>query len=140
MVDFAYSVHTQLGNEMTVALVNGRLVPPSYVLSHGEVVEIKREAKVTCNTIKRHEQWLGLIRTRSAKMKIKQFIREHAHLVQKKTGGACADKQLLDDGEWLGRIHSNGVSLHVLTSNITYHTVNPLFWSVSHATPHLRLR
>jgi hypothetical protein len=64
VVDFAYSVHTQLGNEMTVALVNGRLVPPSYQLSNGEVVEIKREPRITQGAVKRHEQWMGIVRTK----------------------------------------------------------------------------
>jgi GTP pyrophosphokinase len=80
VVDFAYSVHTQLGNEMRAALVNGRLVAPSYVLSNGEVVEVKRESVVTPSTVRRHQQWIGLVHTRSAKLKIKQFVKEHVHL------------------------------------------------------------
>ncbi len=81
MVDFAYSVHTSLGNEMTVALVNGRFVPPSYVLSNGEVVEIKRDSRVTASGVRRHEQWASLVATKTAKLKLRAFVREHAHLL-----------------------------------------------------------
>ena len=65
---------------MRAALVNGRLVAPSYVLSNGEVVEVKRESVITPSTVRRHQQWVGLVHTRSAKLKIKQFVKDHAHL------------------------------------------------------------
>ncbi|KAI8475534.1 MAG: hypothetical protein J3K34DRAFT_365587 [Monoraphidium minutum] len=88
VVDFAYSVHTQLGNEMRAALVNGRLVAPSYVLSNGEVVEVRREASpaVTPSMVRRHEQWVGFVRTRTAKLKIKAFLKEHARRQRRPCG------------------------------------------------------
>ena len=90
VVDFAYSVHTRLGNEMRAALVNGRLVAPSYVLSNGEVVEVRREpaaAAATPSMVRRHEQWVGFVRTRTAKLKIKAFLKEHARR-QRRSGGS----------------------------------------------------
>jgi len=65
---------------MRAGLVNGRLVAPSYVLSNGEVVEVRRDTapSVTPSMVRRHEQWVGFVRTRTAKLKIKQFLKDHA--------------------------------------------------------------
>ncbi len=41
VVDFAYTIHTQLGNEMGFAKVNGRVVNAQYTLNNGEVVEVR---------------------------------------------------------------------------------------------------
>ena len=50
MVDFAFSIHTQLGHKMLAAKVNGRLVNPKHQLSNGEVVEILRDHRNQVNT------------------------------------------------------------------------------------------
>jgi hypothetical protein len=45
VVDFAYTIHTQLGNEMGFAKVNGRVVNAQYTLKNGEVVEVRRACR-----------------------------------------------------------------------------------------------
>ena len=56
VVDFAYHVHTDVGNQMVAAKVNGKVVSPSYVLSNAEVVQIIRYKKRPNNgDISRHK-------------------------------------------------------------------------------------
>lgn len=113
-MDFAYSVHTQLGNEMRAALVNGRLVAPSYVLSNGEVVEVRREPSpaVTPSMVRRHEQWVGFVRTRTAKLKIKAFLKEHALGRRQRRpgggGGSGSDSSCDDEDEACGAEDGGG--------------------------------
>lgn len=56
MVDFAYHVHTDVGNNMTSAKVNGALVAPDYELNNAEVVEIIQNFdQVTTQDVLRHK-------------------------------------------------------------------------------------
>lgn len=78
VVDFAYAIHTGLGREMVGAMVNGRIVQPGYVLSNGDVVEIKKDDSLSIPAaVRRHQQWLQVVTTKSAKLKIKQFLKEN---------------------------------------------------------------
>ncbi|CAA0843304.1 Putative GTP diphosphokinase RSH1- chloroplastic [Striga hermonthica] len=81
VVDYAYMIHTEIGNNMLAAKVNGNIVSPTHVLANAEVVEI-----VTYNGLSsksafhRHKQWLQHAKTRSARHKIMKFLKEQATL------------------------------------------------------------
>ncbi|XP_020399529.1 putative GTP diphosphokinase RSH1, chloroplastic isoform X1 [Zea mays] len=90
VVDYAYLIHTEIGNKMIAAKVNGNLVSPIHVLANAEVVEIitydvsiplldhmKLSSKYA---FQRHQQWLQHAKTRSARHKIMKFLREQAAL------------------------------------------------------------
>jgi GTP diphosphokinase / guanosine-3',5'-bis(diphosphate) 3'-diphosphatase len=69
-VDFAYSVHTDVGHQCVRAKVNGRLVPLNYQLKNGDTVEI-------ITSVKHHpsRDWLKFVKTSRAKTKILQWIK-----------------------------------------------------------------
>ncbi|HZS34590.1 MAG TPA: bifunctional (p)ppGpp synthetase/guanosine-3',5'-bis(diphosphate) 3'-pyrophosphohydrolase [Methylomirabilota bacterium] len=69
-IDFAYAVHTQVGNRCAGARVNGKLVPLRHVLRQGDIVEI-----VTSPTQKPSRDWLKVVRSTRARSKIKQWLR-----------------------------------------------------------------
>ena len=71
VLDFAYSIHSEVGNKCIAAKVNHQLVPLSYALKSGDQVEIITSGKQTPN-----EEWLNYVRTARAKGIIKEYVRE----------------------------------------------------------------
>ena len=68
-VDFAYAIHTGIGNKCRGAKVNGRIVPLDYKLKNGQVVEI-----LTGTTEQPNRYWLSFVVTSTAKARIKQWF------------------------------------------------------------------
>ncbi|KAK4482156.1 hypothetical protein RD792_009297 [Penstemon davidsonii] len=81
VIDYAYMIHTEIGNKMVAAKVNGNLVSPMHVLTNAEVVEIITYNGLSSKSaFQRHKQWLRHAKTRSARHKIMKFLREQAAL------------------------------------------------------------
>ena len=69
-VDFAYRIHTKVGDQCVGALVNGVMVPLNTVLANGDMVEIKTSR----TSVGPSEGWLDFVASNSAKSAIKKFI------------------------------------------------------------------
>ncbi|CAI9105387.1 OLC1v1004298C1 [Oldenlandia corymbosa var. corymbosa] len=81
IIDYAYMIHTEIGNRMVAAKVNGNLVSPLHRLANAEVVEIITYNGLSSKSaFQRHKQWLQHAKTRSARHKIMKFLREQATL------------------------------------------------------------
>lgn len=70
-VDFAYAIHSDVGNNCVGAKVNGRIVPLKYQLQNGEVVEILTQSGHSPS-----KDWLAFVKTGKARSKIKHFVSE----------------------------------------------------------------
>jgi GTP pyrophosphokinase len=69
-VDFAYLIHTEVGNQCVGAKVNGRIVPLQYELKTGDTVEISTSKKSHPS-----KDWLNFVKTVKARSRIRQWIK-----------------------------------------------------------------
>jgi guanosine-3',5'-bis(diphosphate) 3'-pyrophosphohydrolase len=69
-VDFAYAIHTEVGDHCVGAKVNGKIVPLKHPVESGDTIEI-----LTSPTQTPHKDWLKFVRTSRAKTKIKHWIK-----------------------------------------------------------------
>jgi len=82
VVDFAYHIHTDIGNTMVAARVNGKIVPAEHRLANAEVVEvITYKGPANANIVRRHRQWLDAAQTKSARHKILKFLKDNSGLM-----------------------------------------------------------
>ena len=72
VLDFAYNVHTELGNHCMGAKVNYKVVPIEHILHPSDQVEI-----ITSKIIHPKEEWLKLVKTSKASSEIKKYIKEY---------------------------------------------------------------
>jgi guanosine-3',5'-bis(diphosphate) 3'-pyrophosphohydrolase len=89
-VDFAYRVHTEVGHRCIGAKVNGRMVPLDYELRNGEIVEI-------LTTKAPHgpsRDWLGFVKSASAKERIRKWFKSQAREENVAKGRDLLEKEL----------------------------------------------
>ena len=86
-VDFAYAVHTELGNACVAAKVNGRVVPLRTVLRNGDQVEIQQAKNQTPSPT-----WENFVATGKARSAIRRFIRQ-----QRRSQYVELGRQILDN-------------------------------------------
>src|SRR5438445_1383727 len=98
-VDFAYSIHTDVGHQCVGAKVNGQMVPLRHPLSNGDVVEIA--------TQKGHgpsRDWLSCVRTSRARSKIRQWINLNERKQAKEVGRRLIEREARQAGVSLRKI------------------------------------
>ena len=90
-LDFAYAVHTNIGNSTIGAKINGKLAPLDNSIKNGDQIEIIRS-----NGKLPQKSWLNFCKTGKAKSQIKKFLRDYEELEFEKLGKEILTKILLD--------------------------------------------
>jgi GTP pyrophosphokinase len=90
-IDFAYRIHTNLGNTCVGATVNGRIVPLSYELQTSDICSI-RTSKTSFGP---SEDWLNICKTVNAKHKIKAFLNKQNKDILIQQGKDSVEKELV---------------------------------------------
>lgn len=107
-LDFAYAVHTDVGNKCVGAKVNGKIVPLKHRLKSGDTVEI-----LTSPSQSPSKDWLKIVRSSRAKAKIRSFIKEQERDRAHELGREILDKALKSFGHTLNRLEKSGDLLKV---------------------------
>ena len=113
ILDFAYDIHSDIGNKCIGAKVNNRLVPLSYQLQNGDQLEIITSAKQ-----KPHDEWLRIVGTARARQKIKSALNEER-------------KQIAQDGKEILERKFKKHNIRMISENVT---ALERFYGISSAT------
>src|SRR5215469_13714036 len=98
-VDFAYSIHTEVGNECVGAKVNGQIVPLRHVLTNGDVVEI-----ITQKGHGPSRDWLKFVHTSRSRSKIRHWINLHEREEATTVGRRLLEREARNCGMSLKKI------------------------------------
>jgi GTP pyrophosphokinase len=102
-VDFAYTIHSEIGEHCVGAKVNGKLVPLRYRLKNGDTIEI-----LTSPHSHPSKDWLTFVKTSRATARIRQFIRQAEHRRSIEIGREVAEREFRRFGVTLNKIHKGG--------------------------------
>ncbi len=117
-IDFAYSIHSDVGNHMVGAKVNGRIVTFDYVLQNGDIVEI-RTSKSSPGPSR---DWLNIVKSGSARTKIKQWYKK-----ERREENVLRGLEMLED-----ELKRNELSLEDVQGE---EIMTPVLKRLSYATP-----
>ena len=126
VIDFAFRIHSEVGYKMSGAKVNGKIVPNSYILQTGEIVEI-----LTANTHGPSRDWLKVCKTSQAKNKINQWFKRERRDENIEHGKELIEKEL----RRLGNTHAQLFKpewVEPMTRRYGFQSVDDLYASVGY--------
>ncbi len=122
-LDFAFSIHTEVGLRCRGAKVNGKLRPISYILSSGDQVEI-----ITANQQKPNIRWLDFVVTARARSRIKAALKEENKEI------ATEGKEILARKLRSLKLPNNEKTIHELTHYLKLKTSFDLFYRIGNGS------
>jgi GTP pyrophosphokinase len=126
-IDFAYSIHSAVGNSMIGAKVNGRIVPFSTQLNNGDICEI-----LTSKSAKGPSRdWMALCKSNEARNKIRQWFKKERRAENILTGRASFDSELKRSGYTMAQITEQEV-LPRLLKKIQYNSLDDLYAAIGY--------
>ena len=126
-IDFAYSIHSDIGNRMVGAKVNGRIVTYDYVLQNGDIVEIRTSKSASGPS----RDWLNMAKSGSARTKIKQWFKKEKREENVQRGRAMLEEALREDGLTLDDVMDEAIVSPIL-KRFSFTSADDLFAAVGY--------
>lgn len=128
-IDFAYRVHTDVGNKCVGAKVDGRIVPLDYKLKNGNIVEILTSA----NSNGPSRDWLKIVRSSQAKTKIRQWFKKEEREENIFRGKELLDKELKRQGLKINE-QLKDEWLKIITKKMSLNSVDDLYGNLGYGS------
>lgn len=126
-LDFAYSIHSDVGNKCVGARVNGKIVPLDYKMNTGDIVEI-----ITSRSSPGpRRDWLGMVKTPAARAKIKQWLKRGLHDENVSVGREKFDREAKRQG-YRPRDLLNPVWVDEVLNKFTLKSEDDMFASIGY--------
>ena len=126
-IDFAYSIHSGVGNTMVGAKVNGRIVNFDHVLENGDIVEIRTSK----NAPGPSRDWLNLAKSGSARTKIKQWLKKERREENVTHGKEMFERELRQAGIAPADIYTDEV-LPLILKRLAFPQLDDLFAAIGY--------
>ena len=127
-IDFAYSIHSAVGNSMTGARVNGRIVTFETPLKNGDIVEI-----ITSRSAKGPSRdWMKICKSNEARNKIRQWFKKERREENIATGRAMFESELKHIGLSLAAITANQELLDTLLKRVRFNHLDELYAAIGY--------
>ncbi len=126
-IDFAYQIHSQLGDHITGARVNGKLEPLRYKLRNGDVVEV-----VTSPSQQPSKDWIDLVATTSARAKIRAFLRTEHRERSYRLGKELVEREFHRASVSFSKLQKNENELRKVLDALKVATIDELFIQVGY--------
>ena len=127
LVDFAYAIHTEVGNRCTGAKVNGRMVPLRTELQNGDTVEI-----ITSPHHHPSRDWLQFVKTTKARHKIRQWLKAAEREQSVSLGKELLERELRKSGASLQKLLKDGEELKRVTQEFSFVGIDDLLAAIGH--------
>ncbi|TLQ48927.1 bifunctional (p)ppGpp synthetase/guanosine-3',5'-bis(diphosphate) 3'-pyrophosphohydrolase [Ruoffia tabacinasalis] len=124
-IDFAYHIHSEIGNKTIGAKVNGRIVALDYKLKNGDIVNILTNS----NSNGPSRDWLKFTNTSKARNRIKRFFKLQDLEANSELGESILEKELKETGHSLKVLNNKKVEASLL-ERFNYNTLTDLFASI----------
>lgn len=125
-IDFAFQIHTEVGQHCKGAKVNEKMVPLKRILKNGDTVSV-----ITDPNSNPTKDWLKIVKTTKAKSKIRAYLKDQERETGSIIGKDILEKELKKHGLSIDKIHSTGKMNEVL-KKLDYENANELFLSIGY--------
>lgn len=132
-IDFAYKVHTAVGNNCVGAKVDGRIVPLSYKLKNGNIVEILTNP----NSSGPSKDWLKIVKSSQARTKIKQWFKKENRSLNIVKGRDMLEKEIRRLGYTYSKILKDEWLLQI-AKRLSFNSTDDMYASIGFGNVHLK--
>lgn len=126
-LDFAYHIHSAIGNKCTGAKINGKIVPLEYQLQTGDIVEIL----TTSSSHGPSRDWLKIVKTSQAKSKIKQWFKKEFKEENIIKGKDLLEKEAKKQGLFLSQLLKTEW-IEVMFKKYSLHSIDDIYAAVGY--------